>query len=139
MSGLFLTLSRIYLPTATLGVLRCQDRMWFVLEDVGRGDHPDSCVREGEYVLEPHSGPRYSDTYALVGDSVSHQPEPGKARSAVLVHWGNTTADTQGCLLLGRRAALAPQPMVLDSRLAFEDWLAMMKRNPGPHRLRIGG
>jgi len=132
-------LHRIYLANATVGVLAFGGRTLATLEDVGPGEVPNTCVPEGDYELVPHAGPKYPDTFALVGGIVSHQPEPGAKRSAVLFHWGNTTDDTLGCVLLGSSLSLtaAPSPAVFNSRLAFGEWLAWMKKQPGPHRLRI--
>ena len=134
-----LTLQRIHLPDATVGVLTMGTRRWATLEDRGPGEVPDTCVPPALYDLVPHSGPKYPDTYALVGGIVSHLPEPGKKRSAVLVHWGNVVEDTLGCILIGNSLTLQTSgaPAVFNSRLAFSDWLAMMKSNPGPHRLHI--
>jgi hypothetical protein len=58
-------------------------------------------VEPGEYRLVPHNGPRFQNTWALVGDGVAHYPTPGVARSTVLFHSGNTDDETKGCILLG--------------------------------------
>lgn len=135
---MLLELRRIYLADATVGVLTCARERFATLEDVGPGDVPNTCVPEGDYALVRHSGPKYPDTFALLGERVSHMPEPGK-RSAVLFHAGNTVADTLGCILLGTSLALGgiAAPAVFNSRHAFAGWLALMKREPGPHRLHI--
>lgn len=134
-------LLRVYLPAATVGVLTMAGRSWATLEDPGPGEVPNTCVPEGDYLLVPHSGPKYADTYALVGGTVSHMPDPAAKRSAVLVHWGNTVEDTKGCILLGTSIALGgiKVPAVFNSRVAFAEWLALMKRETGPVRLHIRG
>lgn len=131
-------LHRLYLPTATVGVMRSQQFSFFTLEDVDRGDRPDSCIREGTYTFVPHHGAKYKDTFALVGENVVHELTPRKDdREFILVHWGNKTTDTLGCILLGEQATLAPEPMVLNSAKAFAAWLNVMKSNAGPHQLII--
>ncbi len=132
-------LHRIYLPTATLGVMRGGPHPpFFVLEDVDRGNRPDSCVREGEYTFVPHHGVKYKDTFALVGGNVVHEITASKNdREFILIHWGNKTSDTLGCLLVGEQARLDPEPMVLESAKAFARWLSIMKSTKGPHQLII--
>lgn len=134
-------LRRLYLRDATVGVLECGTHRFFTLEDAmkGGGLAKDSCVPSGAYDLVKHSGPKYKDTFALVGEQVSHMPEPGKARSAVLFHAGNWVRDTEGCVLLGYGWRLLPEPMVTESRKAFDAWRALMAINSGPSRLRIVG
>jgi hypothetical protein len=134
---MLLELRRIYLPDATVGVLTCGALRFATLEDAGPGDVPGTCVPEGDYALVKHSGPKYPDTFALLGERVSHVPEPGK-RSAVLVHVGNTIADTSGCILVGTSLSLASaSPALFNSRAAFVAWLAAMKSHAGPHRLHV--
>jgi hypothetical protein len=106
-----LWLHRLYLRRATCGVLELEDGFVLAtLEDTFKGNGPDSCVPEGSYQLVPHSGPKYRDTWALVGATVSHQPAAGKARSAILFHGGDTVEDTRGCILVGREHYYAPRP-----------------------------
>lgn len=52
----------------------------------------------------------------------------------VRIHPGNTTADTEGCILPG----LERTPSGLGkSRLAFDPLLARLERTPGPHWITI--
>lgn len=51
-----------------------------------------SCIPDGKYHVTRHSGTRYKNVWRLNG-------VPG--RSAILIHWGNTEADTDGCILVG--------------------------------------
>lgn len=89
-------------PDRTLGELwiHAGEFVAFTLEP-GWNDEDHPHVQPGEYRLEPHNGPRFKDTWALVGDGLSHYPTAGVARSAVLIHPGNTDDDTLGCILLG--------------------------------------
>ena len=116
-----LILSRLYLPEATLGVLDVGVLRLWTLEDVmhNGGLGVDSCVPPGEYMLEPHSTEAHPGTWALVGREVSHYPA-GRARSTILIHTGNTSADTLGCILVGMGAELGPPAHLLQSRVAME-------------------
>lgn len=51
-----------------------------------------SCILTGTYNCIPHSGPKFKNVWLL-------ENVPG--RSAILIHAGNTIADTQGCILVG--------------------------------------
>lgn len=117
-----LWLHRLYLDEATLGVLELEDgRRFWTLEDTWKGNGPDSCVPEGRYMLERHAGARWKNTWALVGGSVAHWPTEGYARSAVLIHAGNDTDDTRGCVLVGMKAEITGlrAPEVYASGVAF--------------------
>jgi hypothetical protein len=104
---LALRIHRIYLPLATPGVMELLPNggELLTLEDpmLGIGAVVGSCVPEGDYRLERHKGAHlhFPDTWALVGEYVSHQPMPGFPRSACVFHGGDTVADTEGCPLVG--------------------------------------
>lgn len=61
-----------------------------------------SCVPSGAYSLLLHDSPKYGQTYALEGDTVS-QFKSDKARYACLFHRGNWPEDVQGCIAIGDR------------------------------------
>lgn len=108
----------------------------------GDADTKAPRVAPGWYRCEPHGwGPeavRFRQTWALVGHDVSHFPEPGVARSAILLHAGNTDEQTLGCILVGiRRGTLNGEPALLDSRVAM-DALRDLIGN-GPFGLSIVG
>lgn len=52
----------------------------------------DSCIPLGRYHCIPHNGPRFQNVWEIAN-------VPG--RSAILIHSGNSIADTHGCVLLG--------------------------------------
>ena len=60
-----------------------------------------SCVPEGEYTLEAHESSRYKDTWAIVGETVSHWPGEGKQRSTCVFHVVNSSDDVKGCIAPG--------------------------------------
>jgi len=51
-----------------------------------------SCIPEGEYQCRKHNGLRYVNVW-----EITNVPN----RSAILIHSGNTTDDTEGCILVG--------------------------------------
>lgn len=63
-------------------------------------------VAPGFYLLTPHGWEpgtsfKFTKTWALVGQDVSHQPEVSCARCAILIHAGNRDPETRGCILVG--------------------------------------
>jgi hypothetical protein len=58
----------------------------------------ESCVPRDEYTLEPHSSDRYPNTFAVIGDGVSHYKEVGIPRFACVFHQAVFPADLEGCL-----------------------------------------
>ena len=110
---------------ATLGVLTIDDSPEMVtLEDPWNlNERNVSCIPEGRYNITPHNSPKLGKTY-LVEDV----PE----RSHILVHAGNTSKDTHGCILVGLQfGELNNQPAVLASRSAFIKFLELMADEEG--------
>lgn len=70
-----------------------------------------SCIPEGTYQVTRHNSPTFGDCF-LVNDVPN--------RSEILIHAGNTTDDTQGCLLPGRSHR---STQVLESRAAMKQLL----------------
>ena len=67
-------------------------------EDPWNDNKPNiSCIPEGIYEAVPHSGVKYKNVWVL-----KNVP----ARSAILIHNGNTNKDTEGCILVGNGFAL---------------------------------
>lgn len=119
----------------TLGALHYGSRLMAYTMEPGIEDAAAPRVRPGWYVCEPHGwGPeavRFKQTWALVGDGVSHFPEPGVARSAILLHAGNRDEETRGCILVGvRRGELGGEPAVLASRDAMDSLRDLIGNRP---------
>ena len=57
-----------------------------------------SCVPRDEYTLERHSSEKYPDTWALIGDGVSHHQTKGIPRFACVLHQAVYPIDLEGCL-----------------------------------------
>lgn len=61
-----------------------------------------SCIPVGEYELEYHQYKNYLDTYALVGETVSHWcGEDRLQRCAILLHPANEPHEIDGCIAPG--------------------------------------
>ena len=91
-----------YGPYGTFGRLIVGDLELWTVERPWQDNEPGvSCIPEGEYSLEPHNSKAHPNTWALVGDTVSHYADPNKPRSAILIHVGNTMADVIGCIAVG--------------------------------------
>lgn len=85
----------------------------YTLENPWRNNkRKESCIPTGSYPCQTYSGTRYKDVWVVKGVL---------DRSAILIHFGNTAADTDGCLLLGMNVGrMSGQPAVLDSRKAIQ-------------------
>lgn len=65
----------------------------YTLEDPWRENAQNmSCIPAGSYKCVPHNGEKYQDVWRL---------ENVNGRFAILIHAGNTAADTRGCILVG--------------------------------------
>ena len=111
----------------TFGAIYYRDR--FVCHTLEPGDLDKLAPRvpPGFYHLTPHGwGPnsvvKFRETWALNGETVSHQAEAGIPRSAVLLHAGNIDDQTRGCILPGLgRGVVNGEPAVTQSKAAMEE------------------
>lgn len=91
-----------YSPNGTFGRLIVGDlKLWTVEKPWANNVPRESCVPEGEYTLEHHEGSKYKDTWALIGETVSHWPGEGKPRSTCVFHKGNSMHNVLGCIAPG--------------------------------------
>lgn len=73
------------------GVKCCDTLEPAIIEGYGKG----SCVKPGTYSIDYHYSPKFRK-YMLTLCGV-------KSRSGILIHSGNTSSDTTGCILVGER------------------------------------
>jgi len=91
------TLARTsYTDKGTFGTLLAPDGvpLCLTLEDPWLDNQRNiSCIPAGIYDVVPHNGEKYKGVWRLEGVH---------GRDAILIHAGNTTLDTQGCILAGK-------------------------------------
>lgn len=100
--------------SGTFGVLTIDDiPVCVTCEDPWRDNMREvSCIPEGTYTCKRFSGNRYQNVWEVTN-------VPG--RSAILIHAGNTTDDTQGCVLVGLAYGnLNGKPAVVNSNMALD-------------------
>jgi hypothetical protein len=110
-----LTLLRdTYTDKSTTGELSLNgvQSLW-TLELPNKDGLPGSCIPQGTYNVISYPSPRFKRLMPLLVGI------PG--RSNIEIHWGNSPADTDGCILLGRTR---DTDYIGQSRMAFDDFWA---------------
>lgn len=105
---------------ATFGVLTLDGApLCVTLEDPWRDNERQiSCIPQGRYKIRKHTSPKYGLCFRV--DDV---PE----RSHILLHAGNTSKDTLGCILLGMHyGSLGGEPAILQSKTAVREFMLRM-------------
>lgn len=137
-----------YLDDCVLGILKTPEfrlptieRPWFD-NPVGPGGLiGESCVPDAKYVLEPHDGQRFPESYVLSNEACGVYkyscPNQGWGRTAILIHAGNTVDDVEGCIAVGLTTGrLRGDRAVLRSRAAMERLRELLGRTER-HRITI--
>lgn len=97
-----------YTRWGTLGRLRIGGESIPTLEPPWRDNRRLlSCIPEGTYRMEPKPSPRFK--------RVLWELEGVPGRSEILIHAGNTIADTAGCILVGTRDSIEGGGLYLHS------------------------
>ncbi len=78
--------------------------------------HDISCIPAGEYACIPHDSPTHPKCW-----EVSGVPD----RTAILIHTGNTEADSAGCIIIGATASVTG---VLMSKVAMDKLREILPR-----------
>jgi hypothetical protein len=106
---------------ATFGALTVNGKpICVTLEDAWKENKTSiSCIPKGKYKLTWHNSPRFGQCY-LVNDVPN--------RSHILIHAGNSAADTHGCILLG---LMFGDSRIVSSRAAIDLFHSAMKQEPG--------
>ncbi len=89
---------------ATFGVVSGLAQPFATCERIWNNNLPGrSAVPPGFYVLEPHTGIKYADTFALIGETVAHynNSPPDVSRYACVIHWEDDGRFLQGCISIG--------------------------------------
>lgn len=117
-----------YLSTCTLGWLEHEGHRWATIERPWVPDDEDrggkngiSCVPDGTYQLHHHSGPRFSNVFALASDELDVNLVPiNSERVGVLIHQANKASELQGCIAVGEyHGTLEGQHAVMRSAMAM--------------------
>jgi hypothetical protein len=90
----------------------------FSIEDASRTTKikGETCIPVGQYPLNIRFSPRFSKAYNH--DMIWVQNVPGF--EFILIHWGNTISDTEGCLIIGDKIGVVNQKdAVLNSRATY--------------------
>lgn len=124
--------------SCVIGKFKCYDEngdlMYecFALQEdkAGYESGKDLRVPEGTYKLKRHPGSRFQKTLREItsnntdellnvyNDKVPHERH-------ILIHWGNTDKDTQGCILLGKTKA--SDESIGGSRAACKEFYNLMR------------
>lgn len=116
-----------YAPNGTFGRLYYDDFSCFTVEREWANNMPYiSCIPDGRYICNWHNSPRFGNTLAVVGGSVSLSPSPTHQRSAILFHLGNWPTNFNGCIGLGHTFACINGEMgVSSSRDTVQQFLSL--------------
>lgn len=90
----------------------------FSIEDANRPNKikGETCIPLGKYPLGTRLSPRFSKIFNH--DMIWVQNVPGF--EFILIHWGNTIKDTEGCLIIGDKIGIVNQlDAVLNSRNTY--------------------
>jgi len=114
-----------YHPEGTFGVFLWQEAPMLPLTPIATtceevwafNQRNASCIPSGRYKCERRQSPKFGNTFEVTGVF---------GRSAILFHPGNTTLDTEGCILLGETfTRLNGRLAIGDSRTAFNEFLVL--------------
>jgi hypothetical protein len=106
---------------ATLGALCFDGHPRLVtLEDPWRDNESNiSCIPEGIYTIRRLISSKFGETFGV--DNVP-------ARSLIRFHWGNTTDETEGCILVGLKYGEEARPTIVQSQIGFKRFMSILAR-----------
>ena len=116
-----LVLKRTYFNDATIGYLHILGKdnpVWHTMELPDLDNQANiSCIPEGTYEVKPYSSKKYPDVWEI---------QNVRNRSKILIHIGNWTSDTKGCILVGTQSGYmyknsAMQKAISQSRHALNN------------------
>jgi len=78
-----------------------------------------SCIPSGDYMCQKIESSKFGWTYQIMDVP---------RRTEIIFHWGNTSKDTKGCILLGSSFGILDfEPAVLSSKSAFIDFMGRLE------------
>ncbi len=100
-----------FVTLGNLQILNVDHKPIYILENPWKANIKNvSCIPSGTYICGPYSGMKFKDVY-----KVRNVPN----RTDILIHIGNYTRETSGCILPGRGVNYINEPMVTHSTLAM--------------------
>ena len=78
--------------TGYFGFANLGGHSFYTCERLPNNNKPMSCIPAGEYSLAPFHGRRFKNVFHVTNVI---------SRQWILTHWGNTMADSRGCILFG--------------------------------------
>ncbi len=109
------------------------DLTWWVMEREWNYNRPNvSCVPRDEYTLERHNTDKYPNTWALIGDGVSHQ-KSDKPRFACVGHRAVYPSDLEGCFTVC--LSINAVGMAIGSREAWDEVGELFNGASGPIKI----
>lgn len=112
------TIGRMVTPEGTTLCVTLEE-LWHDVNGDGLGDKGKSRIPAGTYTCQRYKSPSH-------GGAELFQITKVPGRDYILIHAGNTTKDTLGCVLVGT-AVVAGQPAISESRKALEKFMAYFK------------
>ena len=92
------TLARHYTPSATYGIFNASNEFGLLFNCVTlelpslNNQKNISCIPEGKYKVVKHNSPKFGNCFYIKNVT---------GRDEILIHHGNYTKDTHGCILVG--------------------------------------
>lgn len=109
----------IHHPDCEIGRVYINDELFcFSIEDAFRTTKipGETCIPYGNYPLGTRWSPHFSKSYNHEMIWVKNVP----GFEYILIHWGNTISDTEGCLIIGDKIGIINQKdAVLNSRATY--------------------
>lgn len=100
-------------------------------KEIGAVKNADLSIPYGIYNLEWFASPRFNKTlHEITGDTSTNcicvWNEEVPALRRILIHWGNTDKDTEGCILLGKSFEKGSN-RIGQSRVVFKELYELLK------------
>jgi hypothetical protein len=132
---MILTMTKMFdMRQGRYSILAYGPMSWWIMEREWAFNRPNvSCVPRDEYLLEPHSSEKYPDTWALIGDGVSHYQQQGIPRFACVLHSAVYPTDLEGCL--SPCLSLNTNGVALGGRESMDDLRDLFDSATGPIKI----